>query len=247
MRIIKYTLLLSLITWGLNAQILEDKAGFGETARGEATFELNRGEHIYTYEPDGGWYKARKMVYLKPADLSDKRLSAGALFYNEEEEVIGKALQPLKLYHIDTIEALRSDDRIKAVVQGWVFETKLEEGSVPEERIGQILAIKNRSEQQDLFDELFKANQGISEDVDELEARVIFEHDKVSAEEKDFRVIVVSRGSTPYAIITKGHTVEIEKVKEYWEDGEFRIYYFYKASASQKAKVEDLIFQFLAL
>lgn len=247
MKTLKYTLLLLIATFGLDAQILDEKAGFGEEARGEAIFELERGQHIYTYEPDGGWYKARKMVYLKPMDISDGRLSAGALFYNKEEEPIGKALQAVKLFEIDTIEGFRSDDRIKAVVQGYIFETKLEDGSVPEEKISEILAIKNRTEQQELFDELFEANQGVSEDVDELEARVIYETDKVSSEEKDFRVIVVFRGSTPYAVITNGHSVEIEKVKEFWEDGDFKIYYFYKASASQKQKVEDLIFTFLAL
>lgn len=243
----KYIFFLACVSFMAQAQILDEKAGFGEEARGEAIFELNKGEHIYTYEPNDGWYKARKMVYLKPADISDNRLSAGAVFYNKEEQVIGRAIQVLKLYDIDTIEAFRGEDRIKAVVQGYVFETKIEDGTVPEEQISKILAIKNRTEQQKLFKTLFEANEGLSEEFDELEARVIFENNKVSSEEKDFRVIAVFRGSTPYAIITNDHTVEIEKIKDYWEDREFRIYYFYKASASQKQKVEDLIFTYLAL
>lgn len=229
------------------AQILEDKAKFSDVARGKAIFELNRGEHFYTYEGDDGWYKARKMVYLKYSEVGDKRISAGTVFYNEDEEPIGQALEALKLYDMDTLKGFRSEPRIRAVIQGYVFETKIEESSIPEERIGEILAIKNRNEQQRLFKDLFSANEGLSEKFDDLEARVIFENNKVSSEEKDFRVIVVFRGSSPYAIITNDHTVQLEKVKEVSEDGDFTIYYFYKASASQKAKVEDLIYNFLAL
>ena len=46
--------------YSMDAQILEEKAQFSEKARGTAIFELNSGEHIYTYEPEDGWYKARK-------------------------------------------------------------------------------------------------------------------------------------------------------------------------------------------
>ena len=41
----------------LSAQVLEEKAQFSDTKRGTAVFELNAGEHIYTFEPDDGWYK----------------------------------------------------------------------------------------------------------------------------------------------------------------------------------------------
>lgn len=244
---VTFIFVLLLITFSSTAQILKSKAKFSDVARGKAIFELNRGEHFYTYEGDDGWYKSRKMVYLKFSDLGDKRISAGTVFYNKEEEPIGQALEALKLYDIDTLEGFRSDPRIRAVVQGFVFETKIEAGSIPEERIGEILALKNRNEQQRLFKELFKVNEGVVEKFDDLEARVIFENNKVSSEEKDFRVIAVFRGSSPYAIITNKHTVELEKIKEVSEDGDFTIYYFYKASASQKAKVEDLIYDFLAL
>lgn len=242
------TLLLFLASLSiLQAQVLEEKAQFADTKRGTAVFELNAGEHIYTYEPDDGWYKARKKVYLKPADVSENRLSAGATFFDEDGNKIGKAIEALKLYEVDTIEGFRSDPQIVAVVQGYIFETKLEDGSVPEEKLSQILALKNRTEQQAELKALWDDNQAESREFGDLTATVIYEYDKISAEEQDFRLIMVFRGSSPYALITNDHSVEIEKVKELWEDGNFKIYYFYKASASQKQTVEDMIYTFLAL
>lgn len=231
----------------LSAQVLEEKAQFSDTKRGTAVFELNAGEHIYTFEPDDGWYKARKKVYLKPADVSENRLSAGAIFYNQEGKKIGKSIEALKLYEVDTIEGFRSEPQIVAVVQGYIFETKLEDGSVPEEKLGQILALKNRTEQQSELEALWQDNQAETREFGELTATVIYENNKVTSEEKDFRLIMVFRGSSPYALITNDHSVEIEKVKELWEDGSFKIYYFYKASASQKQSIEDMIYTFLAL
>ena len=57
----KYIFFLACMSFMAQAQILDEKAGFGEEARGEAIFELNKGEHIYTYEPNDGWYNYRKI------------------------------------------------------------------------------------------------------------------------------------------------------------------------------------------
>ncbi len=236
-----------LICFNANAQFLEEQTEFSKTARGEAIFVLGQGQQIYTYEPEDSWYKARKAVYLKMEDLGDKRVSAGTVFYNKDEEVIGRALQDLKLYDIDTIEGFRKDDRIKAVIQGYVFKTKIVDGSIPEEALTEIFAIKNRNEQQRLIKSMHEAYGGTMSELDEMEIRVIYEDNKVSSEEKDFRLIMVFRGTSPYAIITNDHTVDLPKIKELWEQDEFRVYYFYKASASQKARIEELIYNFLAL
>lgn len=245
----KFSVLLALLllAFSAQAQIIEDKAQFSDTKRGSAIFELEAGEHIYTYEPSDGWYKARKKVFLKPADVSDNRLSAGANFYDEDGRKIGKALEAIKLYEVDTLEAFRSNPQIIAVVQGYVFETKIEELSVPEEKIETILALKNRTDQKREFDALWEMNKAETRDFDDLSASVIYEYDKGTAEEQDFRLIMVFRGSSPYALITNDHSVELEKVKEVWEEGSFKIYYFYKASSSQKALVEEMIYTFLAL
>ncbi len=240
--------LLGFISFGLGAQVLEEQASFSATARGEAIFELNAGEHIYTYQGEEGWFKARKLVYLKAVDIADGKLAAGAQLMNEEEEVIGEAKASLKLYELDTIEAFRGDDSYRAVIQGYIFETKLEDGSIPETQIEKIMAIKNRSEQQRMFEALWEANNAENEEIDAYNVWVIYENDKTSKEEKDFRLIMVFRGkATPYALITNGHKVELPKVKEVWEDGEFRIDYLFKSSASQKETIEGLIYNYLAL
>ncbi len=232
----------------LSAQILEENTQLLSAARGDAAFELNAGEHIYTYQGEDGWYKARKMVYLKAADIDENRLRAGAKLYNEDEEEIGKSIVELKLYELDTIEAFRGDNSYRAIIQGYVFETKLEDGSVPEERLGAIMATKNRTQQQEMFAELWANNEAENEEVGEYNVWVIYENDKTTRENKDFRLIMVFRGkATPYAVITNDHEVELPKVKEVWEDGEFKIQYLFKASASQKEKIEELIYKYLAL
>lgn len=230
------------------AQFLEERAQLLDKARGEAAFELNGGEHLYTYQGEDGWYKVRKLVYLKVSDISEGRLRAGAELYNADEEEIGKSTLDLKLYELDTIPSFRGEDKYRAVIQGYVFETKLEDGSVPEEQLGKIMATKNRTEQQEMFAELWANNEAVNENEGEYNVWVIYEKDKTTREQQDFRLIMVFRGkATPYAVITNDHKVELPKVKEVWEDGEFKIQYLFKASASQKEKVEELIYKYLAL
>lgn len=239
---------LSLVVFQTKAQFLEEQAQFSVRARGEAAFELKGGEHIYTYQGVDGWYKSRKMVYLKAADIADGQLRAGATLHNEEEEAIGKSILDLKLYDLDTIEAFRGEDFYRAVIQGYIFETKLEDGSVPEEQLGKIMATKNRSQQQEMFAELWSDTKAENEDEDEYNVWVVYEENKTTREDKDFRLIMVFRGkATPYAVITNDHEVELPKVKDVWEDGEFKIQYLFKASASQKEKIESLIYKYLAL
>jgi hypothetical protein len=240
-------LLLVALAVGAEAQILENLTTFSVKARGEAAFKLNGAEHIYTYEPEDGWFKARKLVYLEPTDVAEGRLSAGAILYNKEGQKIGETMEALRLYEIDTIKGFRKEDRLKAVVQGYVYETKIEEGSIPEKQVSAILALKNRSQQQELFKALWEQTNAENREFDGLDVWVIRETNKGTADEQDFRLIMIFRGgSTPYAVITNDHSVELLKIKEVWEDGDFRIDYFYKSSASQKQQVDDILYNYLA-
>lgn len=237
-----------LLGFSLSAQILEEKAAFTDKPRGEEVFNLIQGEHIYTYQGDDGWYKSRKMVYLLASDIDGKKLRAGASLYNEDEEKIGETKAELKLYDLDTIESYRGDNSYRAVIQGYIFDTKLEDGSLPEAKIEEIMSIKNRGQQQQMFAELWADNDAENEEHGEFNVWVIHEHDKTTQKEKDFRLIMVFRGkATPYAVITNGHEISLPKIKEEWEDADFRVYYLFKASAKQKTAIEDLIYNYLAL
>lgn len=234
--------------YSLKSQVTEEKATFSESARGEKAFELKAGENFYTYEGEGGWYKARKEVYFTKADFSDKELSAGVKLLNKEGEAIGKSLVPLKLYEVDTIEAFRGEDSYRGIIQGYIFKTNIEERSIPEEEISEIFTLKNRNEQQERFQALWALHQAEEKSYGDLKAFVIRENNKSAAEEKDFRLIMVFRGSTsPYAVITNGHKVSAPKVKDEWEDGEFKIIYFYKATDKQREVMEDILLENLAL
>lgn len=216
--------------------------------RGADVAQFNAGEKVYSFEPDAaGWYKVRKEVYLPLSAVSNKEVAAGTEFKNEEEERIGRALADIKLKEIDTVEGFRSDDRVKAIVEGYLFKTKFERGSIPEERISEILEVKNRTEQQAMFEELWDEYEAETREFEDLRAYVIYETNRSTAAEKDFRVITIFRGSSPYAIITNGHTASAPKVKDEWGDGDFKILYLYKPSSSQRELVNEIMYTFLAL
>lgn len=241
------SILISLASLTLSAQILEDEAKFAKQARGEAIFKLKAGNLLYTFPEEDGWYKARREVIVVGAALDGKTIVAGTQFYNEEEEVIGEALADVKALEIDTIEQFRGDPLYRVIIEGWIFETKLEEGSFLEAEINKILATKNRSEQAQGFKALEAIYPVEEREFGEFNAWVVREeHHNVG--EKDFRLIMVFRGkSTPYAVITKEHEVSAPKIKDQWEDGNLKIIYLFKASGSQKEEIENILFTFLAL
>lgn len=242
------TIFLVIAGYAGSAQVLEEEASFADKARGKELFTLNKGQSLYTYEPEDGWYKARKLVFVKAKDIGDKKLSVGADFYDEEEQKIGKALEALRLYELDTVEVFRGDPRYKAVIEGWVFKTKLEEGSIPEQELSRILAIKNRTEQGRYFEELWENTEAERREFDEFVAYAIKEVNKTTQEVQDFRLVMIFRGeSTPYAVISNDHQINVPKVKDRWEDGDFTIQYLFKPSSGQKETIEEILFTFLAL
>jgi len=241
-------LLALLATQLLQAQLTEEKTAFAESPRGEKAFELERGQSFYSFEGDGGWYKARKEVYFNAADFADKEILAGRKLRNKEGEVIGKSILPLKLYEIDTIEAFRGEDSYRGIIQGYIFKTNIEERSIPEEEISQIFELKSRNEQQERFEALWDLTNAEERSYDDLTAYIIREDNRTVSQQKDFRLIMIFRGSTsPYAVISNGHSISAPKIKDNWEDGDFKITYFYKATEKQRAVMDDILLENLAL
>lgn len=243
-----FGLFLLLISLSLAAQKLEQAANFTAKPRGTEIAQFDAGEKVYSFEPDGaGWYKVRKEVYLPISAVSDKSVAAGTEFRNEAERVIGRAKEEIKLKELDTVAGFRSEDRIRGIVEGYLFKTKIVEGSIPEERISAILEIKNRTEQQAMFQEIWDEYDAESRQFQDLKAFVIRETNRTGAPEKDFRLITLFRGDSPYAVISNGHNVSAPKIKDEWEDGDFKIIYLYKPSNSQRELVNEIMYTYLAL
>ena len=142
----------------------------------------------------------------------------------------------------EKVEAFRGNDRFKAIVEGYLFKTKFKDGSVPEERITELLALKNRNEQAEGFHELFETYSFEEKKFEELTVHVYREENKTLSEDKDFRVIMIFRNETsPYAVMTNDHVVTALKIKHSWEEYDFKVIYFYKPTSTQEELVQDKI------
>lgn len=233
----------------LPAQIVEKSTVFKEAPRGKDLFQLEGGLEVYT-EASGteGWYRATRLVYLPLQTLqADQTIPAGQSFLNLAGDKIGEALKPLKALAIDTIKGFRSDDRVKVLVEGFLFKTDLADGSMLEQVVGEILALRNRKEQQERWEQVFR-DYGAEEDhFEPFDAFAIRKQHASLREPDDFRMIVIFRGSSIYAVMSKDHTVPIEKTKMTEQIEDIRILYFYKPSDAQREVIEEIMFTYLAL
>ncbi len=230
-------------------QKLEEETTILDAKRGAPAFQLQKGERLYSFEPDAaGWYKVRKKAYAPMGTASEGVLLAGTKLSNKENEPIGETLAELKLVAVDTVEGFRSEDRLAVVLEGYVFKTKWANNSIPEKEVTQLLAIRNRTEQQEAFAQLWRAYDAEERDFEEFTAHVIRKQNASLTEPDDFRLIVVFRdGTSAFCVITNDHTVEVPKLKDSWEDGDFKISYLYKPSSAQRELMERILFTYLAL
>lgn len=235
----------------LHAQIIEDDGTeVLDEIRGEALFRLDAGADVYSYRPEGGWYKVRKEVYVKPSEvIDDEVLPAGTKLKDEDGNEIGEVLREMEIVEGKIVDGFRSDDPYRAILEGYLFKTKFEDNSIPEARISEILGIKNRTEQQRQFSELREYYDFEKRVFEDLTAYVYREENKTAADEKDFRLIVLFRGETsPYAVITNDHEVTAEKIKVESDLYPYRVIYFYKPPTRQKQLVEEqILYTYLAL
>ncbi len=244
------TALLSLFVAVGYGQLLEDDTKVLDKIQGEAIFSLNAEEAIFTFDPEDGWFKIRKEIYVDPALVVDKKvISSGASLVNKEGLEIGKTLAEVKVKEGELITAYRSKDRFRAIIEGYVFKTKIKDDTRPEDIITSLLAEKSRTVKEEGFKEFFLEYKFEERKFDDLTAYAYRELNKTLSEDNDFRVIVVFRGAgNPYAIITNAQTVEVEKAKATWEDGSYKVIYFYKPTAAQAELIQDkILFTFMGL
>lgn len=244
------TFFLAIGCFMLSAQIIEDKTEVLDAKRGVPLFELDSGVPVYSYSPDGSWYKVRKEAYVKPASLADEKyLAAETELRNKEGKVIGRTLAEVKVVEASLEKAFRGDSDFRVILEGWLFKTAFADGSAPEERISSLLQLKNRTQQQEGFRQLFSDYSFEERDFEDLTVYAMREQDKTLAEEKDFRLIMIFRGETPYAVISNAHhNITAPKVKQEWSEEPFMIWYLYKPTSSQAELIQDrILYTYLAL
>ncbi len=231
-----------------SAQFLEETTSVLDKKNGAPLFELREGESIYTAQPAEGWYKISKKVWIDPSNLFEKKIMAGTKLMNKEGEEIGHTMTEVKAYDIKEVEKFRGKNLQTAIIKGYVFKTKIKDGSIPEEKVEELLGIKNRRDQIKGFEELFDMYQFEERTFDDLNVKVLRAFNTTTGDEADFRLILVYRSETSlYAIITNDHTIDAPRVKDEKEEGDFRIIYFYKPSQSQRELMDTILYTYLAL
>jgi len=246
----KKVVLLALVLIGnlAMAQYLEEKTSVLDKRNGLPLFELNEGESIYTSQPDEGWYKVSKKVWVDPANLADGKLLPSAKLLDKEGEVIGMTLSEVKAFEVKEVERYRGKDYQTAIIKGYVFKTKITDSSIPEERVEELLAMKNRREQMDGFADLFKKYQFEEREFEDLTVRVLRASNTTTSDESDFRLILIYRSETSlYAVITNDHIINAPKIKDEWEEDSFRIIYFYKPTPRQRELMDTILYTYMAL
>jgi len=248
----KKLIVLALLGLGFSAksQIVEETTKVLSKPSGEALFSLEADEKVFSFAPEDGWYKIRKEVYVDPKNVvDDKYITTGTDFYNKDNVKIGSALAEIKIKEGQKVEAFRGNDRFRAIVEGYLFKTKFKDASVPEERISEILAMRNRNEQVESFKELFALYNFEERQFEDLTAYVYREENKTLSKDKDFRLIMIFRGEgSPYAVMTNDHEVTAPKIKQSWEEYDFKVIYFYKPTSAQVELVQDkILYTFMGL
>ncbi len=233
-----------------NAQLIEETTKVLNKIQGEPIFSLNADQSIFTFDPEDGWFKIRKEIYVDPALVADKKvISSGATLTDKEGNEVGATIEEVKVKEGEIVKGYRSKDRFRAIIEGYIFKTKIKDDTRPEDIITKLLAEKSRTVKEEGFTELFRSYGFEERTFEDLTAFAYREQNKTLSEDKDFRVIVVFRGpGNPYAVITNNQTVTAEKLKTTWEDGSYKVIYFYKPTAAQAELIQDkILYTFMGL
>lgn len=229
------------------AQTLEEKTEVLDAPFGETRWTQEGGTQVYAFPDEKGWYRVRRKVYVAMDQWNGKEIAAGAELQNEEGEKIGETRRSLAPQMADTISGFREAPRLKAILEGKIFQTKIEEGSIPEERLQEILNLRNRRDQLNGFERL-KADFEMQErEFEEFDALVLRAQHRSLKEPGEFRIILVKRGTLPFAVMAKDHPIHMERPKDSWALQDMQILYSYNPTDEQKKLMEEILFTYLTL
>lgn len=250
MRFVLFAILTLSLSMG-KAQLMEAETKIMDSPKGEASFQLEANVEVYSYPSDGVWIKVSREAWIKKEDLiGDEFLAEDTELANKEGDKIGQTVAELKVTEKKLVEGFRGKDRYQIILTGYVYGSKFKEGTVPEKRVSELLAIKNKSKQNEGFDQLYDALKFEKREYEGFTVYALYENHKSLEEEKDYRLFIVYRGTTMIVgVFThNGHVVTAPKIKDSFEDGEQKGIYILKLPAKQKAFVEeDIRYDFLAL
>lgn len=242
-------MLMSIVSYGQLTE--EEGTEVLDGVWGEAIFELDQGVELYSFEPEEGWYRVRREVFVDPEIMDDEGVIPQYTdLMDADKKVIGRTLEDIKVIEGELVKKSRGYKPYHAIIEGYLFKTKLEDGSAPEDRVSKILENKNRTQQLEELSELYDTYDFEERNFDEFTVRVMREDHKTLNQEKDFRLMIIFRGeTTPYAVIGNDHSnISAPKVKMTGGESPFTILYLYKPPARQQELIEEtILYTFLAL
>lgn len=246
--------LFTFLVFALNtaeAQLMEGQTKILASRNGEESFQLEAEVEVYSYPTDEVWVKISREVWIPTEDLiGEEFLAEDTELLDKEGDLIGKTLAELKVTEKNLVEGFRGKDRYQIIVTGFVYKSKFKDQSIPEQRVTELLEIKNKTKQKEGFLELFENLNFEKKEYDEFTAYGLYENHKSLAEDKDFRMIIIFRGSSMVVAVftNNGHSVSAPKIKDSFEDGDQKGIYILKLPAKQKEVVEeDIRYDFIAL
>lgn len=247
----KLVLLASLCLCGLaNAQIIKGDTEVLSKVRGEKVlFTLADSTVIYTFPPADGWYKISAVVLVDESALIDEeKVLANTKLYNLEGEEIGIAKE--ELFVEDWKDGKGRSQKGKRQVQliGYVFQTKIETQSVPEEVVERILRIKNRTEQEEAFEEFYEAFDFERKDIGNYRVYIIYDNEHPFAKENSFRMMVFFKDETRFiGVGSNGREIQLKKEKGVIDDDELKLFLAAKVPDKEEEALRNMMISQMAL
>ncbi len=214
---------------------------------GKSVFSLKDSSRFCAFPSNSEWVKVAIKVYVKNTDLVDGELVADAELLNESRQVIATSLQNMKVSQTAMAEGRKFKGMSRVVVEGVIHKTRLQRNTVPEWELADLLSVKMRSEQDERMNRLFESQKFEKRESDEFVFMVKRQDECTLEDEAPFRIIVVLRGSTVFAVLTNGTHFSGPKVKETRLEGQVEFVYFQKASPKVHEAISEMMYNYLPL
>lgn len=231
----------------LNAQLIEGPEKVLDTILGQPRFELKDSLLVYTYAPVEDWYRLSVVVLVKDEDLSDKTITSGAELFDEEGKPVGTMLAETEALETKKVDKRAYRKKTFVRLEGWLYRTKFHRNSIPEQRLASVLNARKKTGQNQAIEEMLETNGFSKHEYDDYLLWVRTEENLSLESEKDFRMILVYRGSSLFCVITNRQEFEPGKYKDLKTEGPYTFTYFQRAPDKIHEQIRDLMYNHVAL
>lgn len=236
-----------LLSYSGSAQLIEGPENVLDSVLGKPVFELKDSLRVYTYQPMDNWYRLSVVAVVKNEDLQGTTLSAGATLEDAEGEPIGKTLAEIEVKETKTVDKRAYRKKTFVRLEGWLYRTKFHRNTIPEERLAAIFNARKKAGQTSAIEEMVEVN-GFEKFEEGDYLLYVKSEENVSLEtEKDFRMILVYRGSSLFCVITNRQEFEPGKYKDLKKEGPYTFTYFQRAPDKIHEEIRDLMYDHVAL